>query len=268
MLNLATLSQTLLPFGASNPLDPISQFEIKRIADLRIGNFDISFTNSGLMMLVALGLTILWLTLGTRSKALVPGRSQSIVEVSYEFIANMIRSSAGPDGLRFFPFVYALFIFILFANMLGMFPVFFTTTSHLIVTFALAMMVMLVVVGYGLFKHGFGFFKLFWPSGVPLAVKPLVSVLEVISFLSRPISLSIRLWANVLAGHILLKLFAGFAVVLAGSEALGLKAISVVPFVMTFALVPLEFLVSFVQAFVFALLTCVYLSDALHPGHH
>ena len=256
------------PFLASDPLDPISQFEIKRIADLRIGNFDISFTNSALMMLVAVGLTAAWLFFGTRRAALVPGRGQSIVEVSYEFIANMIRSAAGPEGLRFFPFVYTLFMFILFANMIGMFPVFFTTTSHLIVTFALAMMVMAVVVGYGLYKNGLGFFRLFWPSGVPLAAKLFVAPLEVISFLSRPISLSIRLWANVLAGHILLKLFAGFAVVLASSEALGLKALSIVPYIMTLALVPLEFLVAFVQAFVFALLTCVYLSDALHPGHH
>ena len=257
-----------LPLLAADPLDPISQFEIKRIAELNIGNFDISFTNSALMMLTALALTAIWLFFGTRTRALVPGRNQSIVEVSYEFIANMIRSAAGPDGLRFFPFVYALFMFILFANMIGMFPVFFTTTSHLIVTVALSLMVMGVVIVYGVWKNGFGFLKLFWPSGVPTAVKPLVGVLEFISFCSRPLSLSIRLWANVLAGHILLKLFAGFAVVLATSEVLGYKLLSVIPYLMTFLLVPLEFLVAFVQAYVFALLTCVYLSDALHPGHH
>ena len=256
------------PILAKDPLDPISQFDIKRLAELRIGNFDISFTNSALMMLVGLALTALWLFFSMRRRELVPGRGQSIVEISYEFIADMIRSAAGPDGLRFFPFVYALFMFILFANMIGMFPVFFTTTSHLVVTVALAMMVWLLVIVYGVFKNGFGFLKLFWPDGVPIAIKPFVAVLEVISFVSRPISHSIRLWANVFAGHVLLKLFAGFAVVLAGSEALGLKALSIVPYLMTFALVPLEFLVAFVQAYVFALLTCVYLSDALHPGHH
>ena len=258
----------MLPILAKDPLDPISQFDIKRIAELRIGNFDISFTNSALMMLVALGLTAAWLYFGSRRRDLVPARGQSIVEISYEFIANMIRSSAGPDGLRFFPFVYALFMFVLFANMIGMFPVFFTTTSHLVITVALALLVFFLVIIYGIWKNGFKFFKLFWPDGVPMAIKPFVAVLEVISFFSRPISHSIRLWANVFAGHVLLKLFAGFAVVMFSSEALGIKALSVVPYLMTFALVPLEFLVAFVQAYVFALLTCVYLSDALHPGHH
>ena len=258
----------MLPIMAKDPLDPISQFDIKVLQDLRIGNFDISFTNSALMMLVALGLTAAWLYFGSRRRELVPTRGQSIVEISYEFIANMIRSSAGPDGLRFFPFVYALFMFILFANMIGMFPVFFTTTSHLVVTVALALLVFFLVIIYGIWKNGLKFFKLFWPDGVPIAIKPFVAVLEVISFFSRPISHSIRLWANVFAGHVLLKLFAGFAVVMFSSEALGIKALSIVPYLMTFALVPLEFLVAFVQAYVFALLTCVYLSDALHPGHH
>ena len=258
----------LASFRAKNPLDPISQFDIKVLQPLKIGEFDISFTNSALMMLVGLALTAIWLFFGLRKRELVPGRSQSIVEISYEFIADMIRSAAGPDGLRFFPFVYALFMFILFANMIGMFPIFFTTTSHLVITVALALLVFGLVTIYGIAKNGLGFFKLFWPDGVPIAIKPFVALLEVISYFSRPISHSIRLWANVFAGHILLKLFAGFAVVLATSEAIGLKALSIVPYFMTFALVPLEFLVAFVQAYVFALLTCVYLSDALHPGHH
>jgi len=256
------------PILAKDPLDPISQFEIKKLAELKIGEFDISFTNSALMMVVGLVATALWLFFSMRRRALVPGRGQSIVEVSYEFIANMIRQSAGADGLRFFPFVYALFIFVLFANMIGMFPIFFTATSHLVVTVMLAMMVWLLVIVYGIAKNGFGFFKLFWPDGVPIAIKPVVGLLEVISFVSRPISHSIRLWANVFAGHILLKLFAGFAVVLFTSDAIGLKLLSIAPYIMTFALVPLEFLVAFVQAYVFALLTCIYLSDALHPGHH
>lgn len=250
-------------------LDPISQFEIKKIADLKIGNYDLSFTNSSLMMLVSVGLIFFWLYLATSKRSLIPGRGQSIAELSYEFIGDMIRSTAGSDGLKFFPFVFSLFVFILFANLLGMIPFFFTTTSHIIVTFVLAMMVILLVLGYGLYKHGLGFFKLFWPSGVPMAILPFVSLLEVISFISRPISLSVRLWANMLAGHILLKLFAGFAVMLVTAFGLFPGVLgALIPFSMTAALIPLEFLVAFVQAYVFALLTCVYLSDALHPGHH
>jgi len=249
-------------------LDPISQFEIVKYAELKIGKYDISFTNSSLMMLVAVGCIALWLLLSTK-KSLIPGRAQSIAEISYEFVADMVRSAAGKEGLKFFPFVFTLFIFILFANLLGMIPFFFTTTSHIIVTFVLAMMVMSLVIGYGVFKHGFKFLKLFWPSGIPMAILPFVSILEVISFISRPISLSVRLWANMFAGHILLKLFAGFAIMMVTGLGLfpGLLG-AIVPYAMTLALVPLEFLVAFVQAYVFALLTCVYLSDALHPGHH
>ena len=219
-------------------------------------------------MIVAVALILLWMAVSTSKLSLIPSRAQSIVEMSYEFVADMLRNSAGKDGLRFFPFVFTLFIFILFANMLGMFPYFFTTTSHLIVTFVLAMLVMLLVLGYGLLKHGLGFFKLFAPAGLPLATYILLTPIEIISFLSRPISLSIRLWANVFAGHILLKLFAAFAVALATASGLGLKLMGIIPFIMAFALTPLELLVAFVQAYVFALLTCVYLSDALHPGHH
>ncbi len=250
-------------------LDPISQFEIKKMADLQIGNFDISFTNSSLMMVISVGLIFLWLFLSTSKKALIPGRGQSIAEVSYEFISDMIRSTSGNEGLKFFPFVFALFMFILFANLLGMIPFFFTTTSHIIVTFTLAMMVMSLVILYGVYKNGLGFLKLFWPSGVPAIILPFVCLLEIISFISRPFSLAIRLWANMLAGHILLKLFAGFAVMMVTALGMfpGLLG-AIVPFGMTAVLVPLEFLVAFVQAYVFALLTCVYLSDALHPGHH
>ena len=250
-------------------LDPISQFELHKLAKLKIGNFDLSFTNSALMMVVTVACVVLWLVLSTSKKSLIPSRAQSIAEISYEFIADMIRSTAGKDGLRFFPFVFTLFVFILFANLLGMIPFFFTTTSHIIVTFVMAMMVILLVLGYGLFKHGFKFFKLFVPGGIPAVMLILITPLEIISFLSRPISLSVRLWANMFAGHILLKLFAGFAVTMVTAMGLfpGLLG-AVIPFSLTLALVPLEFLVAFVQAYVFALLTCVYLSDALHPGHH
>ena len=249
-------------------LDPIAQFEIHKLAELKVGKYDLSFTNASFMMLLAVGLIALWMFLATRNRTLVPNRAQSFVEVTYEFVADLVRSSAGTDGLRFFPFVFSLFIFILFANMLGMIPIFFTTTSHIIVTFTLAMMVMTVVIGYGVFKHGFKFLKLFVPSGIPLVLYILITPLEIISFLSRPISLSVRLWANMLAGHILMKLFAGFCIMMV--TALGLfpgVLGAIIPFTLTAALVPLEFLVAFVQAYVFALLTSVYLSDALHPGH-
>jgi len=249
-------------------LDPISQFEIHKLIELKIGKFDLSFTNSSLMMLVAVVCICAWLVLSTK-RSLIPGRAQSIAEVSYEFVANMIRSSAGTDGLRFFPFVFTLFIFILFANLLGMIPFFFTTTSHIIVTFTLAMLVIGLVVLYGVWKNGFGFLKLFWPSGVPFILKVVLIVpIEIISFISRPISLSVRLWANMFAGHVLLKLFAGFAISMVTALGFFPGALgAIIPYAMTLALTPLEFLVAFVQAYVFALLTCVYLSDALHPGH-
>ena len=250
-------------------LDPIAQFKIYKLAELKVGKYDLSFTNASFMMLLAVALIGLWMFFGTRKHELVPGRAQSFVEVTYEFVAGLVRSSAGADGLKFFPFVFSLFVFILFANMLGMIPIFFTTTSHIIVTFALAMMVMALVVGYGVFKHGFKFLKVFVPSGIPMAILPFVTLLEIISFLSRPISLSVRLWANMLAGHILLKLFAGFCIMMVTGFGLFPGVIgAIIPFGLTFALIPLEFLVAFVQAYVFALLTSVYLSDALHPGHH
>ena len=249
-------------------LDPIGQFEIKKLAELKIGNYDISFTNSSLMMVITVGCIALWLFLSTSKKSLIPSRAQSIAEMSYEFVADMLRSSAGKDGMRFFPFVFTLFIFILFANLLGMIPFFFTWTSHIVVTAVLALMVFFLVLIYGIYKNGLSFLKLFWPSGVPLYIVWFVAILEIISFISRPISHSIRLWANVMAGHILLKVFAGFIITLVGAFGLvGGSLAALLPFLMTFALTPLEFLVAFVQAYVFALLTCIYLSDALHPGH-
>jgi len=157
--------------------DPTAQFELHKYAELKIGNFDLSFTNSALMMVVTLVCVALWFLLSSK-RALIPGRAQSILEISYEFIADMLKSSTGKEGMRFFPLVFTIFVFILFANMLGMIPFFFTTTSHIIVTFALAMIVMCVVIGFGIWKNGFGFLKLFWPDGIPMAIKPFVSLLE------------------------------------------------------------------------------------------
>ena len=246
--------------------DPISQFQVSRLLPLEIGGLDLSFTNSALFMVATVGISAAFLVLTTSGRGLIPTRLQSVSEMLYEFIAKMLRDAAGAGGMRFFPLVFSLFIFVLVANLLGMFPYFFTVTSHLIVTFALALLVIGVVVGYGFYKHGFGFLKLFVPEGAPGWIVPFVVVIEVISFLSRPISLSIRLFANMLAGHITLKVFAGFVVSLG---ALGIGGIlgAILPLVMTVALTGLEFLVAFLQAYVFAVLTCMYLNDALHPSH-
>lgn len=251
----------------ANPLDPIKQFEIHAMQELSVGGIDISFTNSSFMMAVTVGLICLFMFFGTSKKALVPGRLQSMAEISYEFVANMIRSTAGKDGMKFFPFIFALFMFILFANVLGLIPFFFTTTSHIIVTFALAMSVMTTVLIVGFWKNGFKFLKLFVPSGVPIYILPLVILLEVISFVSRPFSHGIRLWANMLAGHIMLKLFAGFIIMMFAGLTGFAKIGAIAPFAMTVILTPLEILVAFLQAYVFAILTSVYINDALHPGH-
>jgi F-type H+-transporting ATPase subunit a len=191
---------------------------------------------------------------------------QSIAEITYEFIADMVRQSAGEEGMRFFPFVFSLFSFILVLNMFGMIPGFFTVTSHIAVTAVLALLVFFTVIVYGLYKNGLRFFKLFIPSGIPIYIMPLIVLIEVMSFLSRPISHSVRLFANMLAGHITLKVFAGFVVMLSGFGFVGWIG-AILPLGLTVALTALEFLVAFLQAYVFAILTCIYLNDALHPGH-
>jgi F-type H+-transporting ATPase subunit a len=207
-----------------------------------------------------------FLILSTRGRGLVPGRWQSAAEMTYEFIAQTLRESAGSEGMRFFPFVFSLFMFILVANLWGMFPYFFTVTSHIIITAVMALAVIFVVVFYGLKKHKLGFFKLFVPSGVPAAILPFIVVIEVLSFISRPLSLSIRLFANMLAGHITLKVFAGFVVALGSAGIVGIVG-AILPLAATVALTALEFLVAALQAYVFAILTCLYLNDALHPSH-
>ncbi|VAW20361.1 ATP synthase F0 sector subunit a [hydrothermal vent metagenome] len=254
--------------------DPISQFEIKTLfsfgtvgADESGANgVDLVFTNSALFMVLTVGFIVTYMILSTRGRGLVPSRLQLVSEMSYEFIANMVRSSAGSEGMKFFPLVFSLFAFIFVANMWGMYPYFFAVTSQIIITAALALLVMGVVIFYGVWKHGFGFLKLFVPSGIPLPILFIVVPIEVLSFLSRPLSLSLRLFGNILAGHIVLKVFAGFVVSLSALGALGMVG-SVLPFVMAVALTGLEFLVSALQAFVFAVLTSIYLNDAIHPGH-
>ena len=254
--------------------NPIKQFEVHTLFEFEAFGLNLAFTNSSFFMVLTTLLTIVLFSFAMGSRAMIPNRAQSVAEIIYGFVADMLRSTAGSDALRFFPFVFTLFIFILVANMLGMFPYFpapgwhsFTITSHIIVTAALAMSVWLTVLVYGLFKHGFKFFKLFVPSGVPLYILPFVTLIEIISFISRPVSHSVRLFANMLAGHILLKVFAGFIVMLAGALGAAGYLVGILPFAMTLALTALEFLVAFLQAYVFAILTCIYLSDALHPGH-
>lgn len=240
---------------------------INEIVPIHIGGLNLSFTNASLFMVATLIVAIGFLYFTTTPRSVVPGRMQSVSELSYEFIASMLREGAGSHGMHFFPMVFSLFMFILTANLLGMVPYFFTITSQIIVTFALALFVIGTVLVYGFYKHGFGFLKVFVPSGVPGILLPLVVAIEIISFLSRPISLSVRLFANMLAGHITLKVFAGFVASLGTMGALGIGG-AILPLIMTVALTGLEFLVAFLQAYVFAVLTCMYLNDAVHPGGH
>jgi F-type H+-transporting ATPase subunit a len=246
--------------GHGPGIDPMHQFEIKRLIPIEIFGVDASFTNSSLFMLIAIGLVTFFLIYAMRGHALVPGRLQSMAELSYEFVAKMVRENSGHEGMKFFPFVFTLFIFILALNMLGMIPYSFTVTSHIVVTFALALMVFTVVTVVGFVKNGPGFLKLFVPSGAPVALLPLLIVIEAISYLIRPISLSVRLFANMMAGHMMLKVFASFVV---GLGVIGGWA----PLLFMVAFTGLEILVAFLQAFVFAVLTCIYLNDALHMHH-
>ncbi|WP_127144758.1 F0F1 ATP synthase subunit A [Pelagibacterium montanilacus] len=254
--------------------DPIHQFVIEDIFTFGTIGGDgaadtgvtIAFTNSALFMVLTTGLIAAWLVLTTRGRGLVPNRWQLSSELMYEFVANMVRSNAGTEGMKFFPFVFSLFTFILIGNWFGMIPYFFTFTSHIIVTFALSMLVMAVVVIYGFVKNGPKFLKLFVPSGVPGYIVPIVTPIEVISFLSRPVSLSVRLFGNMLAGHITLKVFTGFVVSLGSLGAIGVAG-AVLPLFMGVAITALELMVSTVQAYVFAVLTSMYLNDAIHPSH-
>jgi F-type H+-transporting ATPase subunit a len=248
--------------------DPIHQFEIKKLVPLgQVGGVEFHFTNSAAFMFAAVAVIVGGILLATANKSEVPGRAQSVAEVIYEFVVDMIRQTAGESGMRFFPLVFTLFSFILVLNMLGMIPGFFTVTSQIIVTAAMAFLVFGIVIVYGIWLHGFRFFRIFVPSGVPIYILPLVTLIEVISFLSRPLSHSVRLFANMLAGHITLKVFAGFIGLLATSLGVVGFAVGILPLGMAVALTALELLVAFLQAYVFTMLTCIYLNDALHPGH-
>ena len=263
----------MIDLRAESPLD---QFKIRPIVDLNFGGIDVSLTNSALWMLIAVGAIIVFFFLATRRASLIPSRIQGAAEVMYEFIFDLVRDTIGSEGRKFFPYVFTLFIFILVANFFGMIPSIpgtpkemntFTTTSHLIVTFALAMVTITIVVIYGFWKNGLKFLKLFAPSGQPLPMYIILVPVEIVSFLSRPLSLAIRLFANMFAGHIILKVFAGFIVSLFGAGG-AYALIGIFPFLGILAVTLLEFLIAALQAYVFAILTCIYLSDAAHAADH
>ena len=235
---------------------PLQQFEIKSLVPMEIGNIDVSFTNSSFMMVATVVGISAFLILSMRRAALVPGRWQSMAELSYIFVANLLKDTVGSEGRPYFPFIFSVFMFVLFGNLLGMLPYSFTFTSHIVVTFAMAAVVFIGVTIIALIKHKMHFFTFFMPPGVPMYMAPLLIPIEIISYLSRPISLSVRLFANMLAGHTLLKVFAGFIV------ALGVFGIA--PWAFIVALTGLEIVIAFLQAYVFAILTCLYLNDALH----
>jgi F-type H+-transporting ATPase subunit a len=252
---------------AARMIDPIEQFNIDKLFTIgHIGNQEIAFTNSSAYMFGSVALISLLMIGGVAGRQLVPGRIQSVAEICYEFVASTVRGNAGKEGMKFFPLVFSLFMFVAVSNIVGVIPYNFTIASHLIVTFALAMMVFLTVLIYGFYKNGLKFFKLFVPSGIPIFILPLVVFIEVFSFFLRPISHSVRLFANMLAGHIALAVFASFIPLLAGLGIAGYFG-AVLPLGMVIALTALELLVAFLQAYVFTILTVIYINDAIHPGH-
>jgi F-type H+-transporting ATPase subunit a len=248
-------------------INPIHQFALQPVVSIQVAGHDVSLTNSGLYMLLAVALSCLLVAIGARGGTGVPGRLQAMAEMGYEFVAGMVRSAAGETGMRFFPLVFCIFFFIVICNVVGLIPYSFTVTSQIIITAAMALMVFFTVVVVGLKDHGLHFLKIFVPPDVPIYILPLVVAIEVFSFFVRPVSHSVRLFANMLAGHITLNVFGSFVVVLLGASVV-FKAFAVLPFLMTIGLFALELLVAFLQAYVFAMLTCMYLNDAVHPGGH
>ena len=247
-------------------ITPMEQFQIRPLVPLHIGHYDVSFTNQSLWMFVVIAAVGAFLSIASAKRSLVPSRMQSMAEISFEFVSGMIRSSAGDAGMKFFPLVFTIFMFVLSANFFGLLPGSFTVTSQIAVTFALASLVILTVIVTGFIEHGFGFFKLFVPKA-PLLLLFLLVPIEIISFLTRPISLSVRLFANMLAGHTMLKVFAFFVIALGGAGGL-LAPLSIAPMFLIVAITALELLVAFLQAYVFAVLTCIYLNEALHLHDH
>lgn len=239
---------------------PLEQFEIKPIVPIDVGGLDLSFTNASLWMVFAAGAASALMYFSVHSRSLVPGRWQSASEMLYDTVSGMLRESTGPDGRQYFPFIFSIFAFILFGNLLGMIPGSFTFTSHIIVTFGLAAVIWLGCTVIGFMKHGSGYLRLFFPAGAPLWTAVILVPIELISYLSRPVSLAVRLFANMTVGHLMLKVVAGFVVPLG-------FVFGIVPILGLVAITALEFLIAVIQAYVFAILSCIYLSDALHPHH-
>jgi F-type H+-transporting ATPase subunit a len=241
-------------------VDPLHQFQITPIVPITVAGADLSFTNSSLWMAIAVGLAYLLIMAGTRQHAMVPGRLQSVVELMYEFVAGILRDATGKEGMRFFPIVFTIFVFILMGNMLGMVPGSFTFTSHIIVTFAMAIAVWVGVTVIGFWYHGARFLTFFVPHGAPKALLPLLVPIEIMSYCVRPISLSVRLFCNMMAGHTMMKVFAAFIISLGGYYLVP----GIAPLAVTVALTGFEFAVAFLQAYIFTVLTCIYLNDAIH----
>jgi F-type H+-transporting ATPase subunit a len=241
--------------------NPMTQFEVYRIGpEIKVGTFDISFTNASLFMVVSSLAVLIIFNLGSKKNSLLPNKLQLMAELSFTFVSKMIADTAGSKARPYFAFIFSLFMFVLFCNMFGMIPYAFTVTSHIIVTFVLASFIFIGVTIIGFIKHGFGYLKLFVPSGVPVVLLPLIVIIEIISYLSRPVSLSVRLFANMMAGHTMMKVFGGFVI------SLGIVG-GWLPLSFSVALTGLEILVAFLQAYVFAILTCIYLNDALNLHH-
>ncbi len=242
-------------------IDPLSQFSIKSLYPLSWGGFDVSFTNAAAHMVFGVVFVLGVLMFLTRSNHTVPSRGQMAAELLFQFLADMVKTYTGKEGLKYTPWVFSLFLFILTGNLLGLFPFAYTVTSQLIVTFTLACLVFFGVTLIGFFKHGLGFLRFFMPQGIPFYVAPLLVPVEIISYFSRPVSLSVRLFANMVAGHVMLKIFTAFAALLASGW---LMPVAVFPVIITTALFLFELLVAVLQAYVFTILTCIYLNDALH----
>lgn len=248
--------------------NPIEQFEIHEYFPvIKIAGHQIAFTDAAIFMLLAVALTAALMLGATAGRQLVPTRMQSVAEVLYEFVANMIRSTAGEHGLKFFPLVFSIFMFVLISNLIGLVPLSFSVTSQIVVTASLALLVFFTVVIHGFWQHGLHFLKLFAPSGVPIYIMPMIVLIEILSFFTRPVSHSLRLFANILAGHVTLNLVGSFAMMMiAGFGIVGWLG-AALPLAFAVALFALELLVALLQAYVFAILTCIYLNDSLHPAH-
>jgi F-type H+-transporting ATPase subunit a len=237
-------------------LDPLHQFVVSPLLKINIGGVDLSFTNSSLAVVITVMAISVVFVAGLRQRELIPGRFQAFVEIMYTLVADLVESNVGRAGQRYFPFVFSIFLFVLFGNLVGLVPYMFTFTSHIIATFTVAMVVFLFITVLGFCLHGWRFLSLFAPGGVPKFLLPLLIPVEMISYLTRPISLAVRLFANMMAGHTMMKVFAGF-VAMIGVWGVAPMAINVI-------LTGFEVVVAILQAYIFTILTCVYLNDAVH----